>query len=557
MFQSVRNVSFIELSDNMISKIDSDAFSNLSNLKTLRLRRNRIKLQVISDLKNISTLEELDLSENDLIGPVTSKTFPNINSLQNLQLAHNSLSSVKMGAFEKFEKLITLSLHHNQIDVLEDHAFRNLSKLMSLDLSHNRIVAISGASLAHLINLVELDIRHNFLRALTADLIIPLHSLKILKLDDNDISMVSSDALRNTTILRKLTLSENPLNCDCSLAEFAVWLLYSNLTNEDKSSAVCATPPSLENGLLIEVPIKELLCGDDDFEVTTSSFATSVKAKINLIDFHYDGSIVNLQWNVEDKAAPYTCDAMFVYEEEETNEVLLESNPLKCNSSDLINPQSLNVTVPNSENLQQGHRYRFCIVLLQSGFQTDELSLVLGCSDIMTLIKNLNLVPSKNSVALKLPKVIAIQANLTTFGNLLIDVNVYPLEQCEINLALLEQGVLLSQKKINCSNPRYTFVGLQDGPYRVCANVISATFETSQKPRCVMVLKKEIRRLSNLDIAFVTIFLVLSFMVIVLVWGVRKILLKPKLHTHQCFLPPEMEEAQHNRYVKLQATTKL
>lgn len=557
-FTGLFNLSFIELSDNLISKISPTTFSKLPQLKTLRIRNNKLKVLTITKIEDIPTLEEIDLSGNDLVGPLSPKTFPNLINLKDLHLAHNGFSSIKMGALEGLQKLTTLSLHHNQIDVLEDHAFRNLSTLVNLDLGHNRIVAISGASLAHLTNLVDLDMRHNFLRALTADLIVPLRSLQNLKLDDNDISIVSSDAIRNSTVLKKLTLSENPLNCDCSLIEFAIWLTNSNLTKEDKSSAVCTTPPTLENGLLIEVPIKNLLCGVDEQD-TMASMPSPVKAKINLQNFFYDGRKIILQWGVEDKALPYTCDAIFVYEEEGPNEILLESNQLKCNSTGMENPQLLNVTVPNSTDLQMGHRYRYCVVLLQSAQTTDELSLVLGCSDVIPLIQNIKL-PTRKEIMLKMPKVIAIQANLTSFGNLIIDVNISPINLCEINLAILEQGALLSQKRINCSDPKYTFIGLQDGPYRVCANVVTPgpALESGQKPRCVTVFKREVHGFSGLDVAFVSIFLVLSFVVIAMIWGVRKMLLKPKLQTHQCFMPPDMEEQQqHNRYVKLQATTKL
>ncbi|KAK9728539.1 Leucine rich repeat [Popillia japonica] len=540
-FQGLRNLSFIELSDNQVSKIEPNTFSNLPLLKTLRIRENKITTSIISSLEPLLMLEELDLSGNNLIGPLAPKTFPRMPSIRDLQLAHNALSSIKMGALENLPTLTMLSLHHNQIDVLEDHAFMNLSNLVTIDLAHNRIVAVSGSSLAHLNKLIELDLRHNFLRALTADLILPLKTLQNLKLDENDISIIASDSLKGTTVLKKLSLADNPLNCDCSLTEFSLWLANSSLSKDDQESAVCTTPPALENALLIDIP--------------TYSERLVI---INLENYIFDGEKVFLQWYVEEKAIPYTCDKIFVYEEEGNNEVPLETNQLKCNSSTMLDPRFLNVTVPNVTDLILGHKYRYCVVLLGSGQDTDELSLNLGCSDIIPLIKNVNVLEHK--IPQKNPKVIAIQANLTSHGHLAIDVNIYPKNTCELNVAILEQGALLSQKKINCTEPKYTFVGLQEGPYRVCANILQPgpALESGQKPRCVTVFKHEQKGFSSLDVAFVSIFLVLCFMVIALIWGVRKILLKPKVQTHQCFMPPEVENPQqHNRYVKLQATTKL
>ncbi|KAJ3648988.1 hypothetical protein Zmor_020752 [Zophobas morio] len=558
-FKGLRNLSFIDLSDNVLTKIAPNTFENLPQLKILRLRGNRLTIQTISKLNPLRTVEEIDLSGNNLVGPLGPKTFPKMEVLRDLQLSHNSLSSIKMGALQGISKLSSLSLQHNQIDVLEDHAFNHLTSLVNLELAHNRIVAVSGASLAHLNKLTDLDLRHNFLRALTADLILPLKSLKNLRLDDNDISIVASDALKETTVLKHLTLSENPLNCDCSLTEFAVWLNNSSLPNEDKSSAICTTPPSLENGLLIEVPLDNLLCGEDEQETLMAPLSTPYKAKINLNSFKFDGESIKLQWNVEDEASPYTCDAIIVYEEEGDREVLVESNPLKCNSSDLSDPRVLNVTVPNSIQLQHEHRYRYCVVLFESG-QTDDVSLILGCSDMIPLIPNAKLQhqPQTNDFSAKFPKVLAIQANLTHYGSLSIDVKIYPQLTCELNLAILEQSALLSQRKINCSEPKYVFVGLQEGPYRVCANVVTPGPDIDiGKPRCVTVFRRELRGFTTLDVIFVSVFFVLCFIVIALIWGVRRVLLKPKIQTHQCFMPPEGEEQQHSRYVKLQATTKL
>ncbi|RZC37961.1 slit -like 1 protein, partial [Asbolus verrucosus] len=547
-FKGLRNLSFIDLSDNVLTKIAPNTFENLPQLKILRLRGNRLTIQTISKLNPIRTVEEIDLSGNNLVGPIAAKTFPKMESLRDIQLSHNSLSSIKMGALQGLSKLSSLSLQHNQIDVLEDHAFSHLTSLVNLELAHNRIVAVSGASLAHLNKLTDLDLRHNFLRALTADLILPLKNLKNLRLDDNDISIVASDALKETTILKHLTLSENPLNCDCSLTEFAIWLNNSTLPSEDKASAVCTTPPSLENGLLVEVPLESLLCGEDEQETIMAPLSTPYKAKINLKSFKYDGRSIKLEWNVEDEASPYTCDAIIVYEEEGEREVLVESNPLKCNSSDLPDPKILNVTVPNSIQLQQEHRYRYCVVLFEAG-QTDDVSLILGCSDIIPLVQNAQL-QLQNDFVMKFPKVLAIQANLTNYGSLSISVKIYPQVKCEINLAILEQSALLSQRKINCSDPKYVFVGLDEGPYRVCANVIKPGPAIDlTKPRCVTVFRRELRGFTTLDVIFVSVFFVLCFMVIALIWGVRKVLLKPKIQTHQCFMPPEGEEQQHSRYI--------
>lgn len=191
---------------------------------------------------------------------------------------------------------------------------------------------------------------------------------------------------------------------------------------------------------------------------------------------------------------------------------------------------------------------------MESGQQHDDSSLIVGCSDIIPLIQNIK-IKEQNDLP-KTPKVIAVQANLTDYGSLSIEANIYPSsDRCQLNVAILDQGALLSQRQLNCSQPNYVFVGLTGGPYKVCANVLHLAQQ--QKPRCIAVFRSQSRGFTGLDVAFISIFLLLSFSVIGLIWGVRKVLLRPKMQTHQCFAPPEGEQQQHNRYVKLQATTKL
>lgn len=263
-FASCGNLTFLDLSDNQLQTVASDSFTPMTVLRVLRLRGNHINIGNVSKLTDLNSLIELDLSRNALVGPLGPNTMPSLASLETLLLADNQLSSLRRGMLQTASNLLTLNLNHNQIDVVEDHAFLELSKLRTLDLGNNRIVAVSGASLAHLTQLTELDLAHNFLRALTADLVVPLVNLKELRLDDNDISMVASDALSERTLLQRLTLADNPLNCDCTLLEFAGWLSnVSSLPAADRRTAVCATPPALENALLSDIAANELRCGED------------------------------------------------------------------------------------------------------------------------------------------------------------------------------------------------------------------------------------------------------------------------------------------------------
>lgn len=568
-FKGLSNLTFLELSENRLTQLSPDTFLPLPRLQTLRLKGNNLGVNSVSALKGLRILRDLDLSDNMLLGPLGPSTLPPLPSLHMLQLSHNQLSSVLRGALKDLYALSSLTLHHNHIDVLEDHAFRELRNLVQLNLAHNRIVAVSGASLAHLEQLTQLDLAHNFLRALTADLIVPLHSLRELRLDDNDISMVTSDALTPSVKLHRLTLADNPLNCDCSLAEFAAWLSNSSqLSATDRATAICVTPPSLENGLLVEVPPEDLLCGEEEenIDLAPPEGPLTVEmpgsdAKATLRTFQYDGFRISLLWNIEASAIPYACNSLIVYEEMDVHEVLLESIPLECNSSQMEEPRTLLVPL-TSVDLRPGHSYRYCVLLLEGGgSESDELVLDWGCSDIIPLV------PTSQPQAQPLPppglsNVVDIFVNVTAPGTITIWVQLGDQKitesHCVVTVSVYAADSLTAKENLNCSHPRIALQGLPKGPYRVCATIGDYPL-SSPRARCTTVQKftADSKTLGGLSIAIAAAFVALSSVVGVYV-ATRKLFRRPKqLPTHQCFLAGPQEEQQHSRYVKLQATTRL
>ncbi|OXU25311.1 hypothetical protein TSAR_013031, partial [Trichomalopsis sarcophagae] len=473
-----------------------------------------------------------------------------------------------------------------QIDVLEDDAFKYLSTLRQLDLAYNGIVAVSSASLAHLENLRSLDLTHNFLRSLNADLVVPLRKLEELRLDDNDITMVSSDLATSKLKLKSFSLADNPLNCDCSLLDFASWLASSNssLPEEDRSSAVCATPPALENAVLSQVSPESLLCGDPTPPIMTRLPLAS--AQLTLNEFHYEeGTGADLLWRVEPCTERYTCDTLLVYEalEADNREVQIASSPIECDSRQMHDPCSLPISLPSSLMLEPGHKYRYCVVLMvqpatspharSAVTRSDEVSLGLGCSDIIELDREtLHLIPElEQPLPPRVFEISTIHVNASADGYLKVEVIMstgLPRIDCEIDLDVfaLDSGQVQRQK-VNCSSssPVVTMAGLIPGRYRVCASL--AQDEQREKlaknlqATCVEVqtFKQQTQQNSEMIISLLAL-LICALTVVVFLVG-RSLLRKTKLQSMSsppCFIPAQQVEITHKaHYIKLLATTKL
>lgn len=477
-----------------------------------------------------------------------------------------------------------------------------MSTLTRLDLANNRIVAVSSASLAHLEKLTTLDLTHNFLRSLTADLVVPLKSLQDLRLDDNDITIVASDVPTSKLCLKRLSLADNPLNCDCTLLEFANWLSNSSLTEEDKSSAVCATPPALENGILTQVSPGSLLCGEPTPPMMTRDGVPVASVQLTLKELHYDESNgVSMLWRVEQCAERYTCDSLIVYETVGDTEIQTESTPLHCDSRMMRDPCTLPVTVPASLQLQLGHKYRYCVMLLVS-IVYDDVSLGLDCSDVLVLEKTqrehrydddpvrpvstttttttTTQLPSLTGTFY--PRITGVHVNVSDKGYLHVDVvlsaktkettqETIPVEStCRLSVVVFNAVSAMHRQTLNCSSAFVTLEAPLLERYKVCASLVDeladdAVVATADRPsgdrersRCVEVVHGYRQNTEVIVMAVVAVLTcVLLVTLAVLGRSVARRLRHPRIPA-QCFLPAQEFEITHKaHYIKLLATTKV
>uniref|UniRef100_A0A1I8P6T8 LRRCT domain-containing protein n=1 Tax=Stomoxys calcitrans TaxID=35570 RepID=A0A1I8P6T8_STOCA len=398
------NLEYLDASHNQLSSISQRTFANLRRLEVLKLGGNRLGdyASSLKALMQCHNLRDLDLSANNLSGNLSATSIPVLKNLASLNLNRNLIKSIQNKALMNFSRLTTLSLRHNQIDVLQDHAFYGLGALESLDLSYNGIVAISSASLQHLTRLKTLDLTHNFLRALTSDLITPLPSLVELRLSGNDISIVAKHALDGARELKTLVMEENPLSCDCTMREFAEWLQAAKLVSQELLKITCVTPPKLEGAPLIQVPMEMLSCGDmenleeDNANIieqleamakqnhSTNHHVRDLSEEIILHEVHFSADYgLILTWIINLSKNDYMCDAIFVYKEENINEILIDNSPIHCESKMINGQNTVSVIVPDSSSLGVGESYRFCLVMVQE--HNPQSDLTVGCSNITQL----------------------------------------------------------------------------------------------------------------------------------------------------------------------------
>lgn len=131
---------------------DSFVYTGLVNLQKVWL--NFCKLIKLEEgaFRMLSNVVELDLSNNFLRG-VPSEALTDLPGLRVLRLAHNGLTVLPAAAFLPVPDLVQLDLNHNTITTIEPGALRSLAKLGVLELSSNKLASLDVEELKPLVAL--------------------------------------------------------------------------------------------------------------------------------------------------------------------------------------------------------------------------------------------------------------------------------------------------------------------------------------------------------------------------------------------------------------------
>lgn len=189
----------LKLDHNNLESIDLSFPKLRFPLKVIDFRHNKIAQIVSKVFYNLTYLEEVDLSFNELTteklkpeifeGKYSPDYYEPLMSLKRLKLSYNLLHNLDSMIFDHTKSLQELSLDNNPFQILHPsvvQAFTDLPQLQKLDMSRMELSDLPLATFH------------------------PLRALKVLKLDGNLFKTVPK-ALRLAINVRELSLNENPI----------------------------------------------------------------------------------------------------------------------------------------------------------------------------------------------------------------------------------------------------------------------------------------------------------------------------------------------------------
>ncbi|CAI9089606.1 OLC1v1024208C1 [Oldenlandia corymbosa var. corymbosa] len=200
------NLKVLDLSYNQLSG-ELPAFNFVYDLEVLRLSNNRFSGFIPNDLLKGGSLvlTELDLSGNNLTGPVSMITST---TLRNLNLSSNALSG----------ELPPLTGSCSVIDLSSNQFEGNLTKLLkwgnleTIDLSQNRLTGPIPEVTAQFLRLNYLNISSNGLSGSLPKVLVQFPKIAILDLSFNQLDGALLSNLLSSPTLEELHLQRNRLN---------------------------------------------------------------------------------------------------------------------------------------------------------------------------------------------------------------------------------------------------------------------------------------------------------------------------------------------------------
>lgn len=200
---------YLYLQNNLIEGVSKDALKNATQLRWINLNRNKITDEGVEEgvLGAITDLVHLYMDDN-LLSSVPS---PLPASLEHLRLSRNRISKIPSGVFSGLNKLNLLDLQSNKLmdDAVTEVSLKGLNSLVQINLAKNQL---SSMPLGLPPTTTQLFLDGNNIEKIPADYFKGLPKVAFLRLNNNKLGNngFPKDVFNVSSIL-DLQLSHNQL----------------------------------------------------------------------------------------------------------------------------------------------------------------------------------------------------------------------------------------------------------------------------------------------------------------------------------------------------------
>ncbi|XP_078603320.1 uncharacterized protein LOC144877290 isoform X1 [Branchiostoma floridae x Branchiostoma japonicum] len=259
----------LDLSHNPLQSLVQGQFSHIPSITTLGLsgikyfiEKGTIDAGVFAGLGRLGTL---NLAENKLTR-VPSEALGKINQLDTLNLSGNEITTLHPSDFVNQTTIMTLNLSGNNLTSVPENVLDNLSRIQEINLSGNPIVYVGPRAFrGEQLFMVHLD--HTKLRIIDGTAFNESVEVKSLRLNNNYLQFLPGGIYKPLTFYGDLVeledMTNNPWKCDCQMYEYAQYV--RTPAAFALNTLECAGPGNLTGQILRHVPLEALKCDCSHF----------------------------------------------------------------------------------------------------------------------------------------------------------------------------------------------------------------------------------------------------------------------------------------------------
>ncbi len=244
-FAGLSSLEQLDLYDNELTSLPPNIFAGLTNLRQLNLWHNDLASLSPNVFADLTNLRVLDLDDNDF-ADIPPDVFAGLTNLVYLWLNDTRLTTLPSGIFAGLTNLETLVVSGNEFTTLPPDVFAGLTNLQTLRLNNNSLTALPSDIFSGLTNLQSLWLHDNHLTALSPDIFSGLTNLAYLYLHENDLTALPPGVFSGLANLRTLFLARNRLT---ALPPDIFTGLTNLATLEIDTNQLTGLPPTLFAGL--------------------------------------------------------------------------------------------------------------------------------------------------------------------------------------------------------------------------------------------------------------------------------------------------------------------
>lgn len=172
-------------------------------------------------------------------------------NVSTLSLSANKIKVLKSKTFINVTQVTSLWLAHNEIVTVERDTLAPLIQLRNLDISHNKIVHFPWEDLTHLTALQLLKMNNNEMVSIPKNAFSNLKDLRSVRINNNKFTTIVQGTFDTVSHLQ---IFHNPFTCSCNLEWLRDWINKSSISIPDQNNIVCDAPSHLKGIQVTNMP---------------------------------------------------------------------------------------------------------------------------------------------------------------------------------------------------------------------------------------------------------------------------------------------------------------